>query len=101
MPSLGESVEACYGTRDLYSVLGVEKSASPAQLRKAYHQASLKTHPDKVPADQVDQATEKFQVITVSFKSYIIPNIPTGTGKGLLSLVRQRPTITVRSNGHH
>lgn len=33
---------------DYYKLLGVEPDATNEQLRKAYRQASLKCHPDKV-----------------------------------------------------
>lgn len=33
---------------DAYALLGVETSASAAEIRKAYRQKSLKVHPDRV-----------------------------------------------------
>lgn len=32
-------------------------------VRKAYYKLSLKVHPDRVPADEVEQATKKFQAL--------------------------------------
>lgn len=34
-------------------VLGVERSASQNDIRKAYHRMALKLHPDKNPGDEV------------------------------------------------
>ena len=62
MPAFLESVEECFGTSDLYEALGVEKTAKDGELRRAYHRLSLKVHPDRVAQDQVQDATQKFQV---------------------------------------
>ena len=34
-------------TQKYYDVLGVEKDATPEQIRKAYRKKALKEHPDK------------------------------------------------------
>eukprot|EP00928_Gymnodinium_smaydae_P095019 TRINITY_DN8098_c0_g1_i1.p1 TRINITY_DN8098_c0_g1~~TRINITY_DN8098_c0_g1_i1.p1 ORF type:complete len:262 (-),score=49.95 TRINITY_DN8098_c0_g1_i1:253-1038(-) len=45
---------------DLYATLGVaNRSASLAELKRAYHQRALRVHPDKCPDDPA--ATEEFQ----------------------------------------
>ena len=62
MPDFLETVELQFGSRDLYKVLGVVRDAEEAELRRAYRRLSLRVHPDRANPEDVESATEKFQV---------------------------------------
>jgi len=51
--------------KDYYSTLGVAKTASPAEIKKAYRKLALKYHPDKNPGDS--KAEERFKEISEAY----------------------------------
>jgi len=49
---------------DYYKVLGLEKGASQAEIKKGYRKAALKLHPDKNTAPRADEA---FKIVNKAF----------------------------------
>jgi len=59
--------------RDYYEVLGVEKGADDAELKKAYRRLAMKHHPDRNPDDaesegKFKEAKEAFEILSDSRK---------------------------------
>lgn len=53
--------------REYYEILGVKKSASLDEIKKAYRELALRFHPDRVPHDQKKEAEEKFKEISEAY----------------------------------
>jgi curved DNA-binding protein len=51
---------------DYYQVLGVNRDASPEEIKKAYRKLAMKYHPDKVKGDK-KAAEEKFKQISEAY----------------------------------
>ena len=54
------------GKKDYYDVLGVSKSVSKDDLKKAYRKLAMKYHPDRNPDDS--QAAEKFKELSEAYE---------------------------------
>ena len=53
--------------RDYYDVLGVKKSSTHEEIRKAYRELALRHHPDRVPAAEKKQAEERFKEMSEAY----------------------------------
>ena len=53
--------------KDYYKILGVEKDASEAEIKKAYRRLAIIHHPDKNPDDE--QAAERFKDVGEAYET--------------------------------
>jgi molecular chaperone DnaJ len=53
--------------RDYYEVLGLKKSATHEELKKAYRELALRHHPDRVPAEKKKEAEDTFKEISEAY----------------------------------
>src|SRR5438067_13166057 len=58
--------------RDYYEVLGVERSATEEEVKRAYRKLAVKFHPDKNPDDP--HAEEKFKELGEAYDVLMDPN---------------------------
>lgn len=57
--------------RDLYNVLGVSRSATPDEVKKAYRKLAMQWHPDRTGGDEA--AAQRFKDITLAYKTLSDP----------------------------
>lgn len=56
---------------DPYEILGVERSSTSVEIKKAYRKLALSHHPDKVPEDQREESEIKFKEISAAYEILI------------------------------
>jgi molecular chaperone DnaJ len=52
--------------KEYYQILGIQRSATAAEIKKAYRQLAMKYHPDRNPGDK--EAEEKFKNATEAYE---------------------------------
>lgn len=57
--------------RDYYEVLGLSKTSSQDDVKRAYRNLALKYHPDRVTPDKKKEAEEKFKEISEAYEVLI------------------------------
>lgn len=57
------------GAADPYSTLGVPRTASASDIKKAYRKAALRHHPDKVPESDRAKAEERFKEVAKAYET--------------------------------
>ncbi|XP_041977184.1 dnaJ homolog subfamily B member 6 isoform X1 [Aricia agestis] len=71
---------------DYYRTLGVSRTATEAEIKKAYRKLALKWHPDKNP-DNADEANRRFKEISEAYE--------------VLSDENKRKVYDARGSSHH
>jgi molecular chaperone DnaJ len=54
--------------RDYYEVLGVDRNASEAELKKAYRRLAMKYHPDRNQGDDRNQSEDRFKEVKEAYE---------------------------------
>ena len=73
--------------RDYYEILGIEKSASQAEIKKAYRKQAIKYHPDKNPDNPKAEAKFKEAAEVTRIRKRVMINLVTKRLKALADLV--------------
>lgn len=59
------------GKKDFYSILGVSRSASPDEIKKAYRKLAMQHHPDRNPGNK--EAEDKFKEASEAYEALANP----------------------------
>jgi len=62
---------------DLYVILGIERAATPGDIKRAYKRLARRCHPDINPGDQM--AATHFRQIAAAYETLIDPSAGAGT----------------------
>jgi curved DNA-binding protein CbpA len=78
---------------DLYAVLGIERSATESRIRKAYRQAALRTHPDKLGG-----SLQAFHKVAIAFEILSCPQARNHYNSRFLSTQCERANLMRSQN---
>lgn len=53
--------------KSYYEILGVTKTSTPSEIKKAYKRLVIANHPDKLPPDQREEGTKKIKEINEAY----------------------------------
>lgn len=53
--------------RDYYEILGISKTATVEEVKRAYRGLAMKFHPDRMPAEKKKEAEEKFKEVSEAY----------------------------------
>src|SRR4051812_43251054 len=53
-------------TKDYYSILGIDRAATPEQIKASYRKIALQCHPDRNPGDKA--AEDRFKEVTHAYQ---------------------------------
>ena len=85
--------------RDFYEILGVDRGASEADIKKAYRKLAIKYHPDKNPDDA--EAESRFKEAAEAYaRAYIENTVSHRRLRVLLSCLHRAQSRSLRSSLH-
>ncbi|NAT25056.1 J domain-containing protein [Pseudomonas syringae] len=95
---VGDSAPAKPPVKPLYEHLGLsDMSVNLTAVKKAYRDAALKNHPDKKPASEVNEATERFKIISNAYQILSDPERRKDYDNGLIDEKGNRVRPDVRA----
>ena len=78
--------------RDYYEVLGVDKNASEAEIKRAYRKVAKKYHPDMNPGDK--EAEEKFKEAAEAYEVNMTSSVTQPLNRAAVELAALADSIS-------